>query len=190
MSTSDFLVKLCNEKELITMVSEMPYIALNWLREVLGKMNMLHKYPDFSVQKYKTPSKIRKGLIVYETWGKTEAKVKNGGADIGLDITQSGSAIRNYGLTIIDTVMESETGIWINPVLKNDRNKAELLRMFLLNLYGCVNAENKVMILFNVRNDRVSEIEQYLKHNNLFADEPTMNVGKLFTEFSIQVDKN
>jgi len=62
--------------------------------------------------------------------------------------------------------------------------------MFLLNLYGCVNAENKVMILFNIRNDRVPDIEQYLRENNLFADEPTMNVGKLFTEFSIQVDKN
>jgi hypothetical protein len=46
------------------------------------------------------------------------------------------------------------------------------------------------MILFNVRNDRVPDIEQYLRENNLFADEPTMNVGKLFTEFSIQVDKN
>ena len=186
----EYLATICNKKELISVVSEMPYIALNWLRENLEKIGLLQKFSDFSVQKYKTPSKITKGIIVYETWGKTEAKVKNGGADIGLEITQSGSSIRNYGLTIIDTVMESETGIWINPVLKNDQNKAELLRMFLLNLYGCVNAENKVMILFNVRNDRVSEIEQYLKHNNLFADEPTMNVGKLFTEFSIQVDKN
>jgi ATP phosphoribosyltransferase len=186
----EFLAKLCKEKELISVVSEMPYIALNWLREALGSTGMLQKFADFSVQKYKTPSKITKGIIVYETWGKTEAKVKNGGADIGLEITQSGSAIRNYGLKIIDTVMESETGIWINPVLKNDKIKAELLRMFLLNLYGCVNAENKVMILFNVRNDRVHEIELYLRENNLFADEPTMNTGKLFTEFSIQVDKN
>ena len=186
----EFLAKLCKEKELISIVSEMPYIALNWIRESLESNGMLQKFSDFSVQKYKTPSKITKGITVYETWGKTEAKVKNGGADIGLEITQSGSAIRNYGLRIIDTVMESETGIWINPVLKNDKIKAELLKMFLLNLYGCVNAENKVMILFNVRNDRVPEIEKYLKHNNLFADEPTMNVGKMFTEFSIQVDKS
>jgi len=62
--------------------------------------------------------------------------------------------------------------------------------MFLLNLYGCVNAENKVMILFNVRNNDVPAIEKYLRENNLFADEPTMNVGKQYTEFSIQVDKN
>jgi len=51
-----------------------------------------------------------------------------------------------------------------------------------------VNAENKVMILFNVANNNVKQIEQYLRDNNLFADEPTVNPGKAFTEFSIQVD--
>ena len=51
-------------------------------------------------------------------------------------------------------------------------------------------AENKVMILFNASNDRVDAIEKYLSDNELFADEPTKNVGKYFTEFSIQVDKS
>jgi len=44
------------------------------------------------------------------------------------------------------------------------------------------------MILFNVANSNVRQIEQYLRDNNLFADEPTVNAGKTFTEFSIQVD--
>jgi ATP phosphoribosyltransferase len=128
--------------------------------------------------------------LIYETWGKTEAKIKNGGADIGLEISQSGSAIRNYGLTITETVIESETGIYINPALKNKVEKIELLKMFLLNLYGVVNAENKVMVLFNVPNDKVEEIENYMGNHTLFADEPTKNIGKLFTEFSIQVNKD
>ncbi len=187
---SDFLTRLCHEKEVISMVSEMPYIALNWLRGKLEGIGRLHQFADFSVQNYKSPSRISRGIVVYETWGKTESKVMNGGADIGIEITQSGSAIRNYGLRILETLMESETGIWINPLLKKDGSKSALLKMFLLNLYGCVNAENKVMILFNVSNDRVPDIEQYLRTNNLFADEPTMNTGKSFTEFSIQVDKN
>ena len=182
------LRRLCEEKKIITIVSEMPYIALNWLRDVLGKIGELKKFNNFSVQKYKTPFKIKQGVIVYETWGKTEAKVKNKGADIGVEITQTGSAIDNYGLKIIDTVMQSETGIWINPHLKKDLGKIDLLKMFLLNLYGVVNAENKVMILFNVSNNHVKEIEKYLRSNSLFADEPTMNIGKTFTEFSIQID--
>ncbi|MDA1043909.1 MAG: hypothetical protein O3C57_01660, partial [Verrucomicrobia bacterium] len=141
-----------------------------------------------SVQNYKTPSKIDKGILIYQTWGKTEAKLRNGGADIGLEITQSGSAIRNYGLQIIDEIMTSETGIWINPAIRNDARKSELLDMFLLNLYGAINAEDKVMLLFNVSNPESENIEQYLSKNNLFANEPTVNRGKDFTQYSIQVE--
>ena len=78
-----------------------------------------------------------------------------------VEITQSGSAIRNYGLTITETVVDSETGIYINPELKNNAEKLDLLKMFLLNLYGVVNAENKVMILFNVPNNNVKKVEKY-----------------------------
>ncbi|GAH72312.1 unnamed protein product, partial [marine sediment metagenome] len=187
-NTEEYLKHLTQKKEVITVVTEMPYLALNWIQEVLGKIDKLNDYPEFSVQKYKTPSKIDRGILIYETWGKTEAKVKNGGADLGLEITQSGNAIRNYGLKIIDTILESETGIYINPQVKKDAEKQELLKMFLLNLYGVVNAENKVMILFNVPNTNVPDMEGYLADNTLFADEPTKNTGKSFTEFSIQVD--
>ncbi len=189
-TTEAVLEKLCAEKKLITVVAEMPYLALNWIQDKLRAIGKFEEYRDFSVQKYKTPSRIQKGVLIYETWGKTEAKVKNGGADLGLEITQSGSAIRSYGLQITETVIESESGIYINPQLKNDPEKFDLLKMFLLNLYGVVNAENKVMILFNASNDRVDAIEKYLSDNELFADEPTKNVGKYFTEFSIQVDKS
>ena len=187
-NTRGFLKSLCARKDLITVASEMPYLALDWIRRELKELGLLEKYADFSVQKYKTPSKIQKGVLIYETWGKTESKVKNGGADFALEITQSGSSIRNYGLHITDTVLESETGIWINPSIRNHSEKWDMLEMFLLNLFGAVHAENKVMILFNVPHDLVDAIEQYLIQNALFADEPTMNPGKTFTEFSIQVD--
>lgn len=189
-TTSEFLTNLVKTKKLITVVTEMPYMTLNWIQNTLKGIGKYDEYSTFSVQKYKTPARIEKGILIYETWGKTESKIKNGGADLGLEITQSGSAIKNYGLTITETVLESETGIYINPALKKDKEKTELLKMFLLNLYGVVNAENKVMILFNVSNEKVSEIEGYLGDNELFADEPTKNAGKSFTEFSIQVNKD
>ena len=185
----DFLKNLCSQKKLITVVSEMPYMALDWLRTKLDEIGLLDKFQAFSVQKYKTPSKIESGIVIYETWGKTEAKIKNGGADIGLEITQSGSAIKNYGLKIIDTIMHSQTSIWINPKIKKDPEKLELLHMFLLNLYGSINAENKVMLMFNVSNMDVNEIDNYLREKNLFADEPTKSIGKDFTVYNVQVDK-
>jgi ATP phosphoribosyltransferase len=187
-TVEEFLRKLCSQKKLITVVSEMPYTALEWLRTKLDVLGLLEKFQSFSVQKYKTPSKIESGIVIYETWGKTEAKVKNGGADIGLEITQSGSAIKNYGLKIIDTVMQSQTSIWINPEVKKDAEKLDLLHMFLLNLYGSINAENKMMVIFNVSNELAGAIDSYLREKNLFADEPTVTVGKRFTVYNVQID--
>jgi ATP phosphoribosyltransferase len=183
-----FLRKLIEQKKLITVVAEMPYLALNWIRKKLEKIGKLDEYGEFSVQKYKSPSKIDKGILIYETWGKTESKVLNGGADFGLEITQSGSAIRNYGLRIIEEVYQSQTSIWINPKIKNDPKKAELLKMFLINIYGSINAENKVLVTFNVANAQCAQIDKYLTDNNLFADEPTLSVGKTYTVYNIQVD--
>jgi len=187
-TVEDFLKSLCSQKKLITVVSEMPYMALDWLRAKLDAIGLLNGYQSFSVQKYKTPSKIESGIIIYETWGKTEAKIKNGGADIGLEITQSGSAIKNYGLQIIDIVMQSQTSIWINSDLRKDAAKLDLLNMFLLNLYGSINAENKVMVTFNVSNKNANAIESYLREKNLFADEPTVITGKEFTVYDVQID--
>ena len=115
----DYLTYLCRKKDIISVAAEMPYLALDWVQSRLKEIGKFEDYTEFSVQKYKTPSKIKKGILIYETWGKTEAKVKNGGVDLALEITQSGSAIRNYGLHIADTALESETGIWINPIIKN-----------------------------------------------------------------------
>ena len=187
-TAEEFLKDLCKQKKLITVVSEMPYLTLEWLRAKLDAIDMLDHFKSFSVQKYKTPSKIETGIVIYETWGKTEAKIKNGGADIGLEITQSGSAIKNYGLKIIDTIMSSQTSIWIHPEVKKDGEKSDLLNMFLLNLYGSINAENKMMLIFNVPNSIVGEIDFYLREKNLFADEPTVSAGKQFTVYNIQVD--
>jgi len=189
-TAEEYLKLICPGKDIINVVAEMPYIALDWLQNKLQNAGLLEAFSSFSVQKYKSPAKIKKGIVIYETWGKTEAKVKNEGADIGIEITQSGSALKNYGLKIIDTIMESETSIWINPELKKNKAKKDLLDMFLLNLNGTVNAENKVMVVFNVSNSEIKTIEKYLSDNKLFADEPTMNIGKTFTEISIQVAKD
>lgn len=189
-SVEEYLKALCTKQSLITVAAELPYIALEWILAKLKNIGLEKEFGAFSVQKYKTPAKISKGIVVYEAWGKTEAKVKNGGVDIALEITQSGSAIKNYGLKIIDTIMESQTSIWINPSIKKDKVKNELLEMFLINLYGSIHAENKVLLSFNVPNNAHQSIEDFLVKNNLFGDEPTANKGKEYTEYNIQVNND
>jgi ATP phosphoribosyltransferase len=184
----DLLRSIAQKKPLITVVAEMPYLALEWIQRRLSDAGIAKDFANYSVQKYSTPPKLNRGILIYETWGKTEAKVKNGGADLGLEITQSGSAIRSYGLQIIDEIMESGTSIWVNPKIRQDQPKFNLLRMFLLNLYGAINAENKVLLLFNVPVSQASEVEAYLTKNNLFADEPSRISGKTYTEYSVEID--
>ena len=188
VSCDAWLSDLLAKKRLVTMVSEMPYLAAEWFQDKAAKLGYAKSHGVFAVQKFKTPPRIDAGIVIYETWGKTEAKVKNGSVDLGLEIMQSGSAIQNYGLRVIDTVMTSEAGIWANPGIKADPVKYDLARMFLLNLYGAIFAENKVLIFFNAKKQDVPAILEYLKTNRLFADEPTMNEGINFTEFSVQMD--
>ncbi len=186
-SFDGWMETLLRERRIIRVVSEMPYLAIDWFRGKKDALGFGDDWDAFSVQKYNTPPKIDHGLVVYEAWGKTEAKVLNGGVDFGLEITQTGSAIRNYGLQISAEVMTSETGLWANPAIKEQPGKYEIARMFLLNLYGAVYAENKVLILFNTRKDKIAPILEFLESNGLFGDEPTMNEGVNFTEFSIQM---
>lgn len=185
-----WLKELLTRKPLVTMVSEMPYLALDWFRKKSNALGFADSHSAYSVQKFKTPPRIGAGLVIYETWGKTEAKVQNESVDFGMEITQSGSAIRNYGLKITDVVMNSETSVWANPRLKKNPAKRELARMFLLNLHGAVFAEDKVMCLFNCKNEDSPSIVAYLEKNKLFANEPTMNKGVHFVEFSIQLEVN
>lgn len=183
-----WLKDLLGREKLVTMVSEMPYLALDWFQKKAAALGFADTHTQFSVQKFKTPPKIESGLVIYETWGKTEAKVLNCSVDFGLEITQTGSAIRNYGLEIADEVIVSETGIFANPKIKDDPEKLDLARMFLLNVYGALFAENKVLMFFNAKSDQVDAVLDYLRENKLFGDEPTMNVGAVYTEFSVQLD--
>lgn len=183
-----WMAEMLSTHPLVTMVSEMPYVALEWFQNKSRALGFGESHGAFSVQKFKTPPRIDKGIVIYETWGKTEAKVKNESVDFGLEITQTGSAIQNYGLRIMDEIMSSETGIWANPGIVKGSPKYDLARMFLLNLYGSIFAENKVLVFFNAQRENVPQLLDYLRKNRLFGDEPTMNQGANFTEFSVQMD--
>ena len=183
-----WLTDLLKAKTLVTIVSELPYLTLDYFKQKADALGFGESHSAFSVQKYGSPAQIEAGALIYEAWGKTEAKVTNGAADFGVEITQTGSSIRNYGLSILDTVMESQAGVWASPKLRDDETKYDLARLFLLNVYGSVYAENKVIVTFNAKKTDVTKLIDYLGKNHLFGDEPTMNEGINYTEFTIQLD--
>ena len=182
-----WLKNLLSTKPVVTMVSEMPYLALEWFQNKANALGFGESHKDFSVQKFKTPPRIKSGIVIYETWGKTEAKVKNKSVDFGLETTQTGGAIQSYGLCILDEIMTSEAGIWASPALRGAPAKYDIARMFLLNLYGSIYAEDKVLLTFNTRKQDSDKILGYLRENHLFGEEPTVNEGVNYTEYSIEM---
>lgn len=187
-SPDEWLTNILKANRLVSMVAEMPYLGLDWFQTRAKALGFGESHKNYSIQRYKTRPTIDSGLVIYDTWGKTEAKIKLGGVHFGLEITQTGSAIRNYGLSIVDEVMKSESSVWANPAIRDNPVKYDLAKMFMLNLYGSVYAEDKVIILFNVKNDDVDDVVAYLERQHLFADEPTVNRGLQYTEFNVQVD--
>lgn len=187
-SCEAWLKELLARKPLVSAVSELPYLALEWFQSKASALGFGASHKTFSVQKYKTPPRNETGIVIYESWGKTETKVKQGAVDFGLEITQTGNAIASYGLQIVDEVMQSEAGIWANPALLTDPLKLDLARMFLLNLYGSIFAENKVLLTFNAKKSDVDRLLIYLREHHLFGDEPTMKEGVHYTEFTIKLD--
>jgi len=182
-----WLRDLLARKPLVTVVSEMPYLTLDWFRRKCETLGFGESHAAYSIQNFKTPPKIDAGIVIYETWGKTEAKVRNEAVDFGMEITQSGGSIRNYGLEIADVVMHSEAGVWANRALLRNAEKLDLARMVLLNLYGSIFAEDKVLVFFNAKRDSIDPILRYLEENRLFGEEPTMNHGQNYTEFSVEL---
>ncbi len=186
--TLSFLRDHFSKRKLLTIATEMPYTALDWILCAMKDQGFDPALMKHSVQKYKTPPRIESGVLIYETWGKTEAKIKNLGADLGLEITQSGSALANYGLRVLETVFESQSSIWIRSGLRDEPEKMALLEMFLMNLQGALNAETKVLLMFNVKSGDCPDVERYLREKNLFGDEPTVTIGRDYTEYSVQLD--
>ncbi len=186
----EWLAQLFKTKPLVAVVAEMPYLALEWCQNKIRELGYAESHGQWSVQKYRTPPRIDNGVVIYEAWGKTESKVKHHAVDFAMEITQTGSAIRNYGLNILCDAMHSEASVWSKRTLKQEPEKYELARMFLLNLHGAVHAEHRVLVFFNAKRSNTEPIIQYLSEHKLFADEPTLNEGENFVEFSVQLEAN
>ena len=82
--------------------------------------------------------------------GATEAKVALGVADAVVEITETGRALRNNGLRIVDTVLTSFTELIANPVAYQDPAKQHAMGQLLTLLQGTLEARGKVLVKLNV----------------------------------------
>jgi len=160
--------------------SEYPYLA-RWY------LSQKYAVPEAGIPIVKIGESIPEGssLAVIESVGATEAKVYYGLAGAVVEASQSGETLKNYGLTVRDTVMSSECSLYCREGLDEwQRKKAERIAMM---LEGAVNAQGKDLVILNVKNDDLDKVLDYIRENQLFAGEETIIQGKTMSEITLEL---
>lgn len=91
------------------------------------------------------------------SYGATEAKIPDI-ADVVVEITETGSALRAAGLRIIDTVLTSYTELIANPEAYADPVKRHAMEQIHTLLAGTLEARGKVLLKLNVDNDNFDAV--------------------------------
>jgi len=91
------------------------------------------------------------------SWGATEAKVPQL-VDAIVELTETGSSLRAHNLKIIDTICQSTTQFIANKSAWKDSWKKDKIEHISLLLQGAINAEDKVGIKLNAREENLKKI--------------------------------
>src|SRR3954462_5849913 len=91
------------------------------------------------------------------SWGATEVKPPTL-ADAIVEVTETGSSLRANRLRIIDTVMESNPQLIVNPTAMADSWKATKLDNIALLLRAAIEAQGRVGLMLNVRRADLNQI--------------------------------
>ena len=95
------------------------------------------------------------------SWGATEVKVPEF-VDAIVDVTETGSSLRQNNLRIIDTILESYTKFFCSKeAWKNDWKKQKLQNLSLL-LKAAFDAKDKVLIKLNVNKINLEDVKKIL----------------------------
>jgi len=119
--------------------------------------------------------------------GATEVYIAKG-ADLIVDNTQTGTSLKKAGLIELETIMHSSAGLYagVNCI----DGKMEKAKMIFEQLYGATTAINYFDVKFNVSNDEVFNVSDFLVKNRYCSDEPTINSGTKFSQINVLIEKN
>ena len=95
------------------------------------------------------------------SWGATEVKPPML-ADAIVEVTETGSSLKANRLTIIDTVMESETHLIASQAAANDPWKRHKIESIALMLRAAIDAQAQVGLMLNVQRQHLQKILEVL----------------------------
>lgn len=118
--------------------------------------------------------------------GATEVYIAKG-ADLIVDNTQTGSSLRKAGLKELETILHSSAGLYAGVSCTGE--KMEKAQMIFKQLYGAITAKRYFDVKFNISNNKIEEVSNYLIDNKLCADEPTITPGSDFSQINVLIPK-
>jgi ATP phosphoribosyltransferase len=91
------------------------------------------------------------------SYGATEAKIPDI-ADVVVEITETGRALRAAGLKVIDTILSSYTEVIANPMAAQDPEKRRAMEQVMTLLNGVLDARGRVLLKLNVSEERRDDV--------------------------------
>lgn len=128
-----------------------------------------------------------KDVQVINSDGATEVYIAKG-ADLIVDNTQTGSSLRKAGLKELETILHSSAGLYAG--ISCDEEKMAKAKMIYEQLLGAVTARKYFDVKFNIDNDSVEKVSNYLVENKFCSAEPTVNHGSSFSQINVLIPKN
>jgi ATP phosphoribosyltransferase len=119
--------------------------------------------------------------------GATEVYIAKG-ADLIVDNTQTGNSLRKAGLKELEIIMESSAGLYAGPSCTG--LKDEKSQMIFEQLFGAINARKFFDVKFNISNQKVDDVNNFLLSNDYCSDEPTVVEGSSFSQVNVLIPKN
>lgn len=95
------------------------------------------------------------------SWGATEVKPPML-ADAIVEVTETGSSLKANRLTIIDTVMESETRLIASKAAAADPWKRQKIEQIALMLRAAIDAQSQVGLMLNVQRQHLQKVIEVL----------------------------
>ncbi|MQA86204.1 MAG: ATP phosphoribosyltransferase [Streptosporangiales bacterium] len=112
------------------------------------------EYPELTRRYF---DKVGIEAVIVPSYGATEAKVPDI-VDAIVDVTETGSSLRQHGLKIIETLLTSRTELVANPVSYADGDKRAAADDITLLLQGAIQARGNVLLKLNVTDDRLGAV--------------------------------
>ncbi len=149
------------------------------------------EYPNLTRQFFMQVRGLRDGdnekVQVINSDGATEVYIAKG-ADLIVDNTQTGSSLRKAGLKELETILHSSAGLYAGVSCKGE--KMEKAQKIYQQLLGAITARKYFDVKFNISNDSLDDVCNYLIDNKFCSNEPTVNKGSSFSQVNVMIPKN